>query len=203
LNQRLRHHGQPSRSAVLRQAVLCRTLAKLTSNIAPPDSDNLPCFGEDGACDFDLVSKMLRADIAPVNSDGWRLVQRRDNRFWFCFGGLDGDNGCTPDHPNTVRSVTIVEPGIWYHVAGVRSSSSIKIYVNGVLEGAKPSPTMTTDTDTASFLLGRYIPENVFYGSIDEVSVYNRPLSAKEVASIFKAGKTGKCKPKPKVLGAR
>jgi Concanavalin A-like lectin/glucanases superfamily len=161
--------------------------AKLTSNIAPPDSDNLTCFGEEGACDFDLVSKMLRSDVAPTNSDGWRLLKQQDNRFWFCFGGVDGDNGCTPDHPNTVRSETVVVPDLWYHVAGVRSSSSIKIYVNRVLESTKPAPTMTTDTDTARFLLGRYIPENVFYGTIDEVSVYKRALSAREIASIFRA----------------
>ena len=170
--------------------------ARLKSHVAPPGSNNLTCFGEGGSCDFDLVSKMVPADVAPVNSDGWRLVKQQDNRFWFCFGGVDGDNGCTPDHSNTVRSETVVVAGRWYHVAGVRSIGSIKIYVNGILESTKPAPTMTTDTDTASFGLGRYIPENVFYGALDEISVYRRALSAKEVASIFKAGKAGKCKPR-------
>ena len=37
--------------------------------------------------------------------------------------------------------------------------------------------------------------DNSFYGSIDEMSVYNRGLSAQEIQSIYLAGSAGKCVP--------
>src|SRR6202042_160676 len=36
-----------------------------------------------------------------------------------------------------------------------------------------------------------------FLGMMDEVSIYNRPLSASEIQAIFLAGSTGKCPPPP------
>ena len=39
------------------------------------------------------------------------------------------------------------------------------------------------------------LQDNSFYGSIDEMSVYNRGLSAQEIQSIYLAGSAGKCVP--------
>jgi hypothetical protein len=84
----------------------------------------------------------------------------------------------------------------WYHVAATWGSDGIWIYVNGLLAGVDftyfgPAPTWLQYS-----LLGRSSwPGSVIDGRIDEVSVYNRALSANEIASIyFDAGSAGKCK---------
>jgi hypothetical protein len=50
-------------------------------------------------------------------------------------------------------SVAIV-PGVWYHVAGVRSGNTMTLYKNGVSVGSVGSVNITSDTTTA--VLGRY-----------------------------------------------
>jgi len=93
-------------------------------------------------------------------------------------------------------STTAVAAGQFYHVAGSYDGSSAKLYVNGALE----------DQQAASFPLD-YGTRPVFIGTseeghngrlkgvVDEVSIYNRALSAAEIQAIFNAGSAGKCKP--------
>ena len=98
-------------------------------------------------------------------------------------------------------------PGQWHHVAGISDGSLVKLYVDGHLRSAmvqlsKIPPMLTTsflafgseDGDSAhpADTAGRY-----FHGLIDEISIYNRALSADEVAAIFGAGNKGKCKGVP------
>jgi hypothetical protein len=52
-----------------------------------------------------------------------------------------------------IDSVAIV-PGVWYHVAGVRSGNTMTLYKNGVSVGSVGSVNITSDTTTA--VLGRY-----------------------------------------------
>ena len=84
--------------------------------------------------DQSILNKMSSAG---VNADGWRLLRQGDNRIWFCLGGADGANGCSPGAATTVRSTTQIVVGVWYHVAAVKSATTIAIYVNGVLEQSK------------------------------------------------------------------
>ena len=43
---------------------------------------------------------------------------------------------------------------------------------------------------------------NFFDGEIDELSIYNRALSADEIHSLFEAGTTGKCLTSPPTASA-
>ncbi len=95
-----------------------------------------------------------------------------------------------------VQSVTTVHTGIWYHVAGVRGSNFMQIYVNGVLE---QQTNITYAQDYGNFPLffgttGESFWDRKLAGNLDEVSLYNRPLSSNEIAGIFAAGSSGKCK---------
>ena len=95
-----------------------------------------------------------------------------------------------------VDSATTVHTGIWYHVAGVRGSNFVQIYVNGVLE---QQTNITFPQDYGNFPLyfgttGESYWDHKLAGNLDEVSLYNRPLSSNEIASIYAAGSSGKCK---------
>ena len=138
--------------------------------------------------DMSIVDK-----IAGVNTNGWRLIKQSDNRFWFCLG--NGANGCGGQFsPTTVVSTTLVTTGVWYHVAAVKSSGGIAIYVNGVQEHAKGLPPFV-DTNVVNLRIGSNATEGAHLnGMIDEVELFSRALSGAEIAAIHGAGSAGKCK---------
>jgi len=154
------------------------------SLVKPPGSPSGPCFGP--GCDMSIVEKMVQS---PLNSDGWRLLKQSDNHFWFCLGS---NLGCDYTAPTGLRSTTVPTAGLWYHVAAVKSSGGMSLFVNGVLEDSKPLPSFV-DSDSADLRLGYYQP-SVMYGRIDEVEIFNRALSGGEIQAIYAAGSAGKCK---------
>jgi hypothetical protein len=90
---------------------------------------------------------------------------------------------------------TAIATNVWYHVAGVRTPTSLQIFVNGRLEG---SAAISFPQDYGNFPL--YFGttgqswDRRFKGRLDEVSLYNRGLSSNEIAAIYAAGSAGKCK---------
>jgi hypothetical protein len=81
----------------------------------------------------------------------------------------------------------------WQHVALVYSPTNILFYKNGVQYsyGSAPSGQSTTYL----FFIGKNPGTGFcFQGMIDEVSIYNRALSATEIQTIYNAGSAGKCK---------
>lgn len=141
--------------------------------------------------DMSIVDKM---STSGVNTDGWRLLKQNDNRFWFCLGGGASGNRCF-DSAYTVFSTTRAVTGVWFHVAAVKHASSFAIYVNGVLEDIRSPVPSFLDTNSANLRIGSYVLEGSHLnGLIDEVTLYNRALSAAEIAAIYDAGQAGKCK---------
>ena len=83
----------------------------------------------------------------------------------------------------------------WYHVAMVRRGSTggwqATVYVNGLLDG---SGNTATDPDGASNIIKTHIGSrnntaSFFNGSIDDVRIYNRALSAGEVRRLYNMGR--------------
>jgi hypothetical protein len=150
--------------------------------------------------DIDDMSIADKMSAEGINQNGWRLMRQRDNgHFWFCFGG-GTINGCDFNEDRTgttatsVRSTTVAQKNVWYHVVGVLSPDQIAIYVNGIREGEKARP-LFTDTNAADLLIGANAAEGAHVdGLVDEVEIYNRALSAEEIQAIFNAGSAGKCK---------
>ena len=96
---------------------------------------------------------------------------------------------------NTVDSNTIVTTGVWRHVVGVfdNTANTLKIYVNGALDGTTTSVTNVPGSTASinNLTLGAYDAGNYEYfpGKLDDVRIYNRALSAVEVADLYNAGK--------------
>jgi len=134
--------------------------------------------------DMSIADKMAAGG---VNANGWRLLKQADDRFWFCFGGGE-HNGCTLDPASTVYSTTSVVSGVWFHVAAVKTSTAFALYIDGKLEdGRSPLPELV-DTNSTDLLLGATAAEGApafLDGLIDEVKLFNRALSAREIAADF------------------
>jgi hypothetical protein len=99
-------------------------------------------------------------------------------------------------------SVPLVTDTNWHHLAVTKSGSSAVFYVDGL---AQPTPPYdhpapytfddVTCTCSAAIAIGSRgdARGGTFFGAIDEVAIYNRPLSAAEIHGIYNAGSAGKC----------
>jgi fibronectin type 3 domain-containing protein/regulation of enolase protein 1 (concanavalin A-like superfamily) len=83
-------------------------------------------------------------------------------------------------------NVTALNTGVWTHVAVTLSGSSAKLYVNGVLSGSNNSMTLNPSvlgTTTQNYLgKSQFGPDPYFNGSFDDFRIYNRALTAGEIA---------------------
>jgi len=100
-----------------------------------------------------------------------------DNKFKFYVG---------PGAPSVAVSNTVVETNEWYHIAGTyQANEFIKIYVNGVLEKTT-SIGITRNTNPNKLQIGQSLwPGRFFNGTIDEVKIFNRALSAEEIGAEY------------------
>jgi len=104
--------------------------------------------------------------------------------------------------PSTGPAVEVDSPeplqtGVWYHVAGERESDFVQLYVNGQLVGRASADFAQTYGDSPLYFgtSGQFSQDRQFAGLLDEVSLYDRALTADEIAAIYLAGSSGKCLP--------
>src|SRR2546425_248810 len=91
-------------------------------------------------------------------------------------------------------SGVVPQTNVWYHVAGTWGANGINLYVNGLLQGSNPYTGPAPDYLEHSLLGRSSWPNSVTDGLIDEFSLYDRALSASEIAAIYAAGGAAKCK---------
>jgi hypothetical protein len=94
---------------------------------------------------------------------------------------------------NTIAA-TPVNNGQWHHVACVLdslpapSSTDVKFYLDGQLDTVvSGSPVAINTVALNDVLIGTDIQNRYFDGTIDEVRIYNRALSAAEIAALATA----------------
>jgi Concanavalin A-like lectin/glucanases superfamily/Immunoglobulin domain len=92
---------------------------------------------------------------------------------------IDAD-GYRAQYPGTSHTPT----NVWLFICEVSSNNTYQIYVNGVLENT------ITDSHPLNSVENMYLMHNgalgtYCHGLLDDVRVYNRPLSSNEVAQIF------------------
>jgi hypothetical protein len=91
--------------------------------------------------------------------------------------------------------------GRFSHLAGTWDGTTLRLYINGVLNAQSSSHAAPVDSGCPFYLGGFYSPaadscgyvNQFFNGLIDEASYYNRALSGAEIQSIYNAGGAGKC----------
>ncbi|UCG49178.1 MAG: tetratricopeptide repeat protein [Phycisphaerales bacterium] len=82
-----------------------------------------------------------------------------------------------------------VEDGQWHHLAGVYDGSVVSLYVDGVLD-AEQSASGNIGTNDFSVLIGENaeMAGRWFCGSIDDVAIFDQPLSAEQVERLYNRG---------------
>lgn len=100
--------------------------------------------------------------------------------------GLSCGSWGVSGNPYSLSEQVAPTASIWRHVVFTRNSTEITLYVNGVAAGSLPVP-----NDDASYgssplaTIGSRLAFNqYFHGIIDDVRIYDRVLSATEVANL-------------------
>ena len=78
----------------------------------------------------------------------------------------------------------------FHHVAVTKSGTAVTFFLDGVAESFSYTTTFTFTTNAYIGQTGT----NTFYGLLDEVEVFNRAITATEIANIYNAGSAGKCR---------
>ncbi|MFQ5940570.1 MAG: PQQ-dependent sugar dehydrogenase [Nitrososphaerales archaeon] len=143
------------------------------------------------------ISAWVKLDVLNSTSRFMYVVDKRESSTkWyqlvydmsqqkFRFGFHDGDKKTI----FTDKADWVV--GQWYHIVGTYDPNSdrknMRIYVDGLLDNqAKRSgnpPAIESNLRIGAG--GRLVPTGYWQGDIDELRIYNRPLTENEVAMIF------------------
>ena len=117
---------------------------------------------------------------------GWLLGYDND-KFTFTLssnGADDGDGKIT-----TLRSKSSYQKGKWYHLATSYDGASMRIFINGKLEGESKEQSKSINyASSAPFIIGRYRDDDEDFGlvgAIKEINLYQSALSADQIATLF------------------
>lgn len=97
-------------------------------------------------------------------------------------------NAYDATHAPGVSSPVVVNDGKWHLVTGVRTKGgTLSLYIDGVLSGTATDTTVGDTTNSAPVGIGDRGSVGAYYfaGSIDDVRIYNRALSADEVVALY------------------
>ena len=130
----------------------------------------------------------IEAWVKPTATDSIRVLVHKEQQYSLAIsaGQLTFADGIMWSYAN-MGSYGTVPAGSWSHVAVTFDGNIVRFYINGVEVGNKAHVGSLTAT-TNQVCLGRYNFGSLpFAGTLDEVSVYRRALSATEVQSHFSA----------------
>jgi len=82
---------------------------------------------------------------------------------------------------------TQLKAGKWYHLVATYDSATKKVFINQAQDSNTTSTAENIGTNTKGLTISR--AANVFNGTIDEVAIYNRALTADEIEQHYKMGK--------------
>ncbi len=91
-----------------------------------------------------------------------------------------------------VDSTTVVSDNEWHFLVATFTDQTLRIYVDGVLEGEAGSANgVNINPNNLPLMIAGESSSNggnQFFGAVDEAAMYNRALSETEVANIFENG---------------
>lgn len=134
---------------------------------------------------FDITGNItLQAWVYPTSTctSDQAVVGKMNSYMLYCGGGVwryvfDADGVNWGSGNSNIKVV----PNEWIHIAYVKSSTTLQIFVDGQLAQTVTGQPATMLPNNDKFQIGRYESGNFFNGEIDEVRVYN---SARTQAQI-------------------
>ena len=118
-----------------------------------------------------------------------RLMVKNNSIFViFDFGNKDSiDFLVKPDNTFAESTTTDWKVGEWYHFAGTFDGKTMRVYVNGKLEGEAANNVPIAPSDLELWIGGDDFgrPTDFFPGTIDEVRLYEKTLTEAEIQKVM------------------
>ncbi|NDH04854.1 LamG domain-containing protein, partial [bacterium] len=117
---------------------------------------------------------------------GW-LLGYDNEKFNFVISTLGADDG--DGKITSLRSKSSYQKGKWYHLAATYDGSSMRIYINGKLEGESKEQSKSINyASAAPFIIGRYRDDDEDFGlvgALKEINLYATVLSPAQIADTL------------------
>jgi len=126
-----------------------------------------------------------------TDDNGYGLSQNK----WAFWRGMQGNtltfDVAGPRLENIGKFPFSPVPGQWYHIAMTREGSDWTFYTNGVMLGTT-SVSITVPSMNEPLTIGNCGEGTAYFdGLLDEVSIYNRALSAEEIQAVCREQNNG------------
>ncbi|MDO9253933.1 MAG: LamG-like jellyroll fold domain-containing protein [Bacteroidales bacterium] len=107
--------------------------------------------------------------------------------------GIGGSGYLIGGESHDLRTGILPQLNQWYQVAVTRSSTTYTLFVNGVLVHAAPIPAAGPEYGNPSFgFIGKRIGDLQFFeGKLDDIRIYNRPLTDAELLHMYRNDSIG------------
>lgn len=89
---------------------------------------------------------------------------------------------------NSMLGTTAVNDGEWHHLVGIYDGTNSYIYVDGGLQNSGAKTNLLNNTGEQLDIGNNYRRSHRFTGTVDDVRIYSRDLSAEEVAQLYRLG---------------
>ncbi len=155
----------------------------------------LPAVGDFERSDAFSFGCWVFFDRRPAGSPIAKMNDGNSHRGWDLFLHGDGRVEAHLVHQWPNNTINVIGPGklkskTWHHLFvtydGSSKASGLKIYVDGKPIAAKPQHDSLSKTikTTVPFTVGRRTPNFVFNGRVDDVKIFARQLSDREVGLL-------------------
>ena len=140
----------------------------------------------------------VRPNAVPTAAgSGWHLISKWNTALLYIQGGVNPKfvftlyNSGTSSYGPNLASTTTVAAATTYHVVGTYDGTTMRIYVNGALEGAAARSGLVNDSSFGGVLAGGgwgILPSAAFQGRLDEIAIYGTALSTARVQAHYSRG---------------
>ena len=177
--------------------------------------DNINCGNKPNLQIINAITMVtsIKIDVFPTNTiSTWEVILNKDIGFGtadvrqyaislYCSSDVQKLQCVFASDDSTAAMLTLTSTttgidtiDVWYHIVatwdGTTNANGMKVYVNGILKGQGTSPIGVGTDKGNDFSIGRssiplggdYFP---FNGTIKEVGIYNRRLSASESWQLY------------------
>jgi hypothetical protein len=80
----------------------------------------------------------------------------------------------------------VVDANTWTHAAVVSDAKNFRVYVDGEL--SKETPFQETRGNNGEYMIGGYAGGESYSGAVDDIAVFNEPLTETDIQSIMENG---------------
>lgn len=110
---------------------------------------------------------------------GYALGITDTSKVWY-FTGNGSTGGSSWSY-----SRNVIDPNRWYHIVVTQSGTNASLYIDGVRDSSWTKQRISGVAPTITQIAGLKSAYLSFNGSIDELMIYNKALSASEVTALY------------------